>query len=137
MFRKYKKNCNFLNKRTFVQGGLSFLVPFLLFGYLFQLYNAYSLWQLAHLASTHEWQVYVLSIIFFVLFLGNICTTLSVLRDKLREKTRPILLKEKYQSLKTFLSTNYHRRTRSYQQERSRQVDSIKNERNRKLTKEN
>ncbi|CAF1420009.1 unnamed protein product [Adineta ricciae] len=116
--------------------GLSFLVPFLLFGYLFQLYNAYSLWQLAHLASTHEWQVYVLSIIFFVLFLGNICTTLSVLRDKLREKTRPILLKQKYQSLKTFLSTNYHRRTRSYQQERSRQGDSIKNERIRKISKE-
>ena len=85
-------------------GGLSFLVPFLLVGYLFQLYNAYTLWQLAHLASTHEWQVYVLAIIFFVLFLGNILTTLSVLREKVREKTRPILLKQKYQSLKTFLS---------------------------------
>jgi hypothetical protein len=93
------------------------LVPFLLAGYLFQLYNAYSLWQLAHASTTHEWQVLVLSIIFFILFMGNISTTLSVLRDKFREKTRPILLKQKYQSFKTFLSTNYHRRSRSYNQQ--------------------
>jgi predicted metal-dependent RNase len=58
----------------------------------------------------------VLSIIFFLLFLGNILTTLSVLREKLREKTPPSLLKQKYQSLKTFLSTNYHRRSRSFHQ---------------------
>lgn len=56
----------------------------------------------------------VLAIIFFILFLGNILTTLSVLRDKIREKTPPILLKQKYQSLKTFLSTNYHRRSQSF-----------------------
>ncbi|UJR30071.1 hypothetical protein I4U23_017615 [Adineta vaga] len=116
--------------------GLSFLVPFLLFGYLFQLYNAYALWKLAHLSTTHEWQVYVLAIIFFILFLGNISTTSSVLRDKLREKTRPILLRQKYQSFKTFLSTNYHRRTGSYQQQRHRQVDSDKTERIRKISKE-
>ncbi|CAF4055772.1 unnamed protein product, partial [Rotaria magnacalcarata] len=36
--------------------GLSFLVPFLLVGYLFQLYNAYSLRQLAHAPTTHDWQ---------------------------------------------------------------------------------
>ncbi len=98
------------------KGGLSFLVPFLLVGYLFQLYNAYTLWQLAYVSTTHEWQVMVLAIIFFILFLGNILTTLSVLRDKLREKTPPRLLKQKYQSLKTFLSTNYHRRSRSFHQ---------------------
>ncbi|CAF2931046.1 unnamed protein product [Rotaria sp. Silwood2] len=96
--------------------GLSFLVPFLLAGYLFELYNGYILWQLAHAPTTHEWQVYVLSIIFFILFLGNISTTLSVLREKFREKARPILLKQKYQSLKTFLSTNYYRRSRSFNQ---------------------
>ncbi|CAF1081180.1 unnamed protein product [Rotaria sordida] len=95
--------------------GLSFLVPFLLLGYLFELYNGYTLWQLAHVPSTHEWQVFVLSIIFFILFLGNVLTTLSVLREKFREKARPILLKQKYQSFKTFLSTNYHR-SRSFNQ---------------------
>jgi len=96
--------------------GLSFLVPFLLVGYLFQLYNAYTLWQLAHVSTTHEWQVMVIAIIFFILFLGNILTTLSVLREKLREKTPPSLLKQKYESLKAFLSTNYHRRSRSFNQ---------------------
>ena len=117
-------------------GGLSFLVPFLLFGYLFQLYNAYSLWQLAHAPTTHEWQVYVLSIVFFVLFLGNISTTLSVLRDKVREKTRPILLKQKYQSLKTFLSTNYHRRRRSFNPPRHQGFELLKSERIRKISRE-
>lgn len=58
----------------------------------------------------------VLAAIFFFLFLGNILTTLSVLREKFREKTRPSLLKQKYQSFKTFLSTNYHRRSRSFHQ---------------------
>ncbi|CAF1004069.1 unnamed protein product [Adineta ricciae] len=94
--------------------GLSFLVPFLLVGYLFQLYNAFTLWQLAHVSTTHEWQVMVLAIIFFFLFLGNILTTLSVLREKLREKTPPMILKQKYQTFKTYLSTNYHRRSRSF-----------------------
>ncbi|CAF2164329.1 unnamed protein product [Rotaria magnacalcarata] len=107
--------------------GLSFLVPFLLVGYLFQLYNAYALWQLAHVPTTHEWQVLVLAIIFFLLFLGNILTTLSVLREKLREKPPPIILKEKYQSLKTFLSTNYHRRARSFHQYGHRQEKEISN----------
>ncbi|CAF1433983.1 unnamed protein product [Adineta steineri] len=109
--------------------GLSFLVPFLLVGYLFQLYNAYTLWQLAHVSTTHEWQVMVLAIIFFLLFLGNILTTLSVLRDKLREKTPPSTLRQKYQSLKTFLSTNYHRRSRSFHQfgyrQEKEQTDNI------------
>ncbi len=92
------------------------MVPFLLVGYLFQLYNAYTLWQLAHASTTHEWQVFVLSIIFFLLFLGNIFTTCNVLREKFREKTRPILLKEKYQSLKAFLATNYHQKSQSFYQ---------------------
>ncbi|CAF1129042.1 unnamed protein product [Rotaria sp. Silwood1] len=96
--------------------GLSFLVPFLLVGYLFELYNAYTLWRLAHAPTTNEWQVFVLSIIFFILFLGNFLTTLSVLREKFREKARPILLKQKYQSLKTFLSTNYYQRSQSFNQ---------------------
>ncbi len=103
------------------------MVPFLLVGYLFQLYNAYALWQLAHVSTTHEWQVMVLAIIFFLLFLGNILTTLSVLRDKLREKTPPSLLKQKYQSLKTFLSTNYHRRSRSFHQFGHRQENERAN----------
>ena len=55
----------------------------------------------------------VLAMIFFILFLGNILTTSSVLRDKIREKTPHPLISEKYQSFKTFLSSNYRRRSRS------------------------
>lgn len=112
------------------------MVPFLLVGYLFQLYNAYTLWQLAQAPTTHEWQVFVLSIVFLTLFLGNFFTTLAVLRDKLREKTRPILLKEKYQSLKAFLATNYHQRSRTFQQLRYRRQPNIKDEGVKKRSKE-
>lgn len=111
------------------------MVPFLLVGYLFQLYNAYTLWKLAHASTTHEWQVYVLAIVFFVLFLGNITTTLIVLRDKIREKTRPILLKQKYQRFKTFLSTNYHRRSRSFNQLRSQQQQQQQFNKNEEIKK--
>lgn len=80
--------------------------------------------------------MYVLSIIFFVLFLGNICTTLSVLREKVREKTRPMLLKQKYESFKTFLATSYHRRTRSFNPPRHQAFELLKSERIRKISKE-
>lgn len=65
--------------------GLSFLLPFLYTGYLFQLYNAYKLYTLmSHPEAT--WQVSVLSILFFVLFFGNTVTTSMVIPQKLREK---------------------------------------------------
>ncbi|XP_075220729.1 transmembrane protein 120 homolog [Lycorma delicatula] len=65
--------------------GLSFLLPFLFAGYVFQLYNAYTLYTLI---SHHEatWQISVLSLLFFVLFLGNTVTTCMVIPQKLREK---------------------------------------------------
>uniref|UniRef100_T1J6E3 Transmembrane protein 120 homolog n=1 Tax=Strigamia maritima TaxID=126957 RepID=T1J6E3_STRMM len=66
--------------------GLSFLLPFLYLGYLFQLYNAYVLYHLAHHELCTEWQVPVLSVSFLVLFLGNIITTSSVIPQKLTEK---------------------------------------------------
>ncbi|CAF1503119.1 unnamed protein product [Didymodactylos carnosus] len=74
--------------------GLSFLVPFLLVGYTFQFYNAYTLWTLSYKQYTNEWQVRVLAIIFFILSCGNTITTLSVLRTKFRKK--PIENKQKY-----------------------------------------
>jgi hypothetical protein len=69
--------------------------------------------------------------------LGNILTTLSVLREKLREKTPPILLKQKYQSFKTFLSTNYYQGSRSLIQLRRRGQQSNKHEEFKKISKEN
>ena len=86
--------------------GLSFILPFLFIGYFFQLYNAYVLFQISQLPECQEWQVsskifvsifkyliqllnnlfkvLALSIIFFVLFLGNFFTTWIVIRKKIR-----------------------------------------------------
>lgn len=64
--------------------GLGFLLPFLFGGYLFQLYNAYTLYHLS-LTTNAPWQVSVLSLLFFVLFLGNTITTSMVIPQKIRE----------------------------------------------------
>ncbi|XP_076278708.1 transmembrane protein 120 homolog isoform X2 [Lasioglossum baleicum] len=67
--------------------GLSFLLPFLFIGYLFQLYNAYMLYTL----TTHSeatWHVPVLSAMFLVLFLGNMITTIMVIPQKLRQRVK-------------------------------------------------
>ncbi|XP_005101235.1 ion channel TACAN [Aplysia californica] len=64
--------------------GLSFLLPFLFFGYFFQLYNAYVLMQLAFHPQCMEWQVAVLCIIHFVLFVGNVSTTSMVVVNKVK-----------------------------------------------------
>lgn len=67
--------------------GLSFLLPFLFVGYVFQLYNAYVLYTLvSHPEAT--WHVPVLSGMFLVLFLGNTITTTMVIRQKLRERVK-------------------------------------------------
>lgn len=62
--------------------GLSFLLPFLFAGYLFQLYNAYTLYELAYHPDA-TWHVPVLSAMFLVLFLGNTTTTIMVIPQKL------------------------------------------------------
>ncbi|XP_029165296.1 transmembrane protein 120 homolog [Nylanderia fulva] len=62
--------------------GLSFLLPFLFVGYLFQLYNAYTLYKLAYHPEA-TWHVSVLSAMFLVLFLGNTATTIMVIPQKL------------------------------------------------------
>ncbi|XP_058803294.1 transmembrane protein 120 homolog [Phymastichus coffea] len=65
--------------------GLSFLFPFLFVGYFFQLYNAYVLFKLIwHPEAT--WHVSVLSIMFMVLFLGNVTTTIMVIPQKMRSR---------------------------------------------------
>lgn len=70
--------------------GLSFLIPFLFIGYLFQAYNAWTLYKLAaHPEAT--WQIPVLGILFLALFIGNTTTTLLVVPQKLRGQ-----LKERY-----------------------------------------
>lgn len=65
--------------------GLSFLLPFLFVGYLFQLYNAYVLFKISY-HETATWHVPVLSITFLILFLGNTATTCLVIPQKLQER---------------------------------------------------
>lgn len=85
--------------------GLSFLLPFLFFGYVFQLYNAYVLYKLSF-SATSTWHVIffmfligtviyviifkvpVLSLMFFFLFIGNTATTIMVIPDKVKEKVK-------------------------------------------------
>lgn len=70
--------------------GLSFLIPFLFMGYVFQAYNAWTLYKLAeHPDAT--WQIPVLSVLFLILFIGNTTTTLLVVPQKLRGR-----IKERY-----------------------------------------
>ncbi len=49
------------------------------------MYNSYLLYNLAKNGS-QEWQVYALSLIFFVLFAGNFLTTYMVIRRKFTER---------------------------------------------------
>jgi len=65
--------------------GLSFLYPFLFGGYIFTLYNAYTLYEISY-HPTATWHVPVLCAMFFILFLGNTATTIMVIPIKLREK---------------------------------------------------
>ncbi|CAH1112621.1 unnamed protein product [Psylliodes chrysocephalus] len=67
--------------------GLSFLLPFLFLGYVFQFYNAYTLWTLSYNTTT-TWHVPVLSLMFFTLFVGNTLTTISVIPSKFQEKVK-------------------------------------------------
>lgn len=69
--------------------GLSFLLPFLIFGYFWELYNSYLLFNLMQSTDFQdEWQVPALSLIFFILFAGNMLTTYKVIRKKVQRKSR-------------------------------------------------
>lgn len=74
--------------------GLSFLLPFLFAGYLFQLYNAFRLYELSY-HSEATWHVSVLSVMFLILFLGNTTTTIMVIPQKLKERVKDHLFASK------------------------------------------
>lgn len=67
--------------------GLTFLFPFLIGGYVFQFYNSYRLYQLSKLPDA-PWQVAFLSILFFMLFVGNTWTTSMVIPQKIHGKLK-------------------------------------------------
>ncbi|XP_069475688.1 transmembrane protein 120B [Ambystoma mexicanum] len=70
--------------------GLTFLLPFLFFGHFWQLYNAVTLFGLSRHEKCKEWQVFVLAITFFLLFLGNFLTTLKVVHTKLKKNKKKL-----------------------------------------------
>jgi len=78
--------------------GLGFLLPFLFGGYLWQLYNAYTLWQLSKDPRCHEWQVSICAVVFFILFLGNTLTTLLVVKTKFQKSLEDNQLRTKYKT---------------------------------------
>lgn len=65
--------------------GLTFLLPFLFIGYIFQLANALVLYRLSYHPQA-TWHVTVLSGLFFLFFVGNATTTIMVIPDKIRAK---------------------------------------------------
>jgi TMPIT-like protein len=72
--------------------GLTFLLPFLFGGYVYQAYNSYILYKLSKHPDA-PWQIFVLSILFAALFVGNTWTTLMVIPQKLMERGK---IKERY-----------------------------------------
>ncbi|KAL6728874.1 hypothetical protein Aduo_010607 [Ancylostoma duodenale] len=85
---------------SFMFKGLTFLLPFLVAAYIFQIYNAYTLWYLSYNCEG-QWQVFALCFMFFVLAVGNIVTTSMVLLKKLRTSgsyNYIVALTEKYRT---------------------------------------
>ena len=70
--------------------GLTFLLPFLIGGYVYQAFNSYTLYNLSKHPDA-PWQVSVLSILFLVLFIGNTWTTIMIIPQKLHGQ-----IKERY-----------------------------------------
>ncbi|KAF2360236.1 TMPIT-like [Trinorchestia longiramus] len=86
--------------------GLSFLLPFLFIGYFWELYHAYTLYNLMSNPSA-DWHVGTLSALFFLLFLGNSITTASTIPQKLKERFK---LKYRFTRLDKYIWTHKHRR---------------------------
>ena len=91
--------------------GLTFLAPFLIIGYLFQLYNAYVFYNLSITSSAEpnaDWRIVlkILALIFLILFLGNFITMFMVIRRKIRERIPDIQwLQHRYESFKILFSS--------------------------------
>ena len=75
--------------------GLTFLIPFLVFGHFWQLYNSYVLFRIAKAQSFQVWQVPAMSIIFFILFSCDFFTLVSVVLNKWSPNTSTVRNKNK------------------------------------------
>jgi hypothetical protein len=61
---------------------LVFLLPFLLLVQLFEIYNGYTLFRLTQTPDGHLWQVWICSLLFAFLGLGNLTMTLLIYFEK-------------------------------------------------------
>jgi hypothetical protein len=68
--------------------GLTFLLPFLVIAYIFQLYNAFVLVHIYWENDSAEWQVLGLASLFLILALGNGWTTAQVCWRKINERSK-------------------------------------------------
>lgn len=82
---RYDMDVTLQGFHTWMWKGLSFLLPFLYIGYILQMYNSYTLYQLYQKPENHEWQVILTCIIYFVIGVGNIVTTTLVATQKFRQ----------------------------------------------------
>ena len=84
--------------------GLTFLIPFLLVGYIIQGYTAYRLYTMYFYRPecAEEWQVLALAILFLIIASGNLITIFIVVIRKITQPgTTVYRLAAKYRSVKT------------------------------------
>jgi hypothetical protein len=91
---------------SWMHRGLSFLLPFLYLGYIFQAYNSWTLYKLSF-HSEATWQISFLSLLFLMLFIGNTTTTSMVIPQKLRGQ-----LKERYRLMSLSWAMKVRKRIR-------------------------
>jgi len=87
--------------------GLSFLLPFLLVGYVWELYNAYTLFYLSYQPDS-TWQVPTLCFLFLLLGVGNIITISWTVPAKIRE-TKLGMLKIRFTRLDKYFWSHSRR----------------------------
>jgi len=83
--------------------GLTFVLPFLIVGYMFEFYMFIVLWSLSCHEQCIEWQVLFSSVFMLVIFFGNSSTIYVVLRDKINDLGWRERVIAKADSCKTFV----------------------------------
>ncbi|GMT18220.1 hypothetical protein PFISCL1PPCAC_9517, partial [Pristionchus fissidentatus] len=81
--------------------GLTFLLPFLVVAYLFELYNAWTLFEMWSRRSLCAWQVLGLSVLCAVVGVGNLIMVVGIVYQKIAETPaeRKQSLRSKYPSM--------------------------------------
>jgi len=88
--------------------GLGFLLPFLYIGYIYEMYNAYKLYQISQMEGS-PWQVFCLSLVFALISLGNAITTSWTIPSKIGERQKG-LLKMRFTRLDKYFWSHRRRR---------------------------